>query len=407
MLPIFVAVYAGMFFGGVPGLRIDRSGVALLGAVLLVVMGSVTLEGAWQSIDAATLCLLFGLMLLSAQFRLGGFYSRVTQAIAARPTSHRRLLAELVFLSGALSALLTNDVACLAIAPVLVDVCHRRRLDPVPFLLGLAAASNTGSCATLLGNPQNLLIGEALHLSFAGYLRDGLPPALLGLWFTWWVLQRSYRGRFERAPIGTLGPDVAFDPAAAQKGTALLMLLVLGLLFCPLPRATQALLAGGGVLLSRRLSTRSLLQLVDWPLLVLFAGLFVVNGALLASGYPEQWLSLSASWGFDVREPVALFAVTALGSNVVSNVPLVMLLLPAADHPQAGPFLALASTLAGNLLLIGSIANLIVVEQARRCGVTPQSGSWARVHFRTGLPITVGTIAIAAMWLWLRRTGLA
>ncbi|MEQ1631306.1 MAG: SLC13 family permease [Planctomycetota bacterium] len=401
VLAVFVAVYVGMVLGRVPFLALDRSGIALLGGIALLATGSVSLDQAFASLDAATLCLLFGLMLLSAQLQLSGFYSKVTRALAARTTSPRRLLAELIITSGALSAFLTNDVVCLAIAPVLVDVCRRRALDPVPFLLGLAAASNTGSAATLLGNPQNLLIGEALQMSFAGYLRYGVPTAVLGLAFTWWWLQRAYRGRFERSTEGTAQPDIAFHRGATTKGLVLLAVLVLAMVVCPLPRAVLALLCGGAVLWSRRFATRAVLHHVDLPLLLLFAGLFVINGALSQAGYPERWLAAAAEVGLDVQQPIALFAVTALGSNVVSNVPLVMLLLPAAQHPLAGPILALSSTLAGNLLLIGSIANLIVVEQARRCAVTPVHGSWARVHFATGLPITIGTMAIAVLWLWL------
>ncbi len=402
ILVVFVAVYVGMVFGGIPKLRIDRAGVAFLGAVTLVGCGAVSIEQGWRSIDAPTICLLFGLMLVSAQFRLSGFYSRLTHAIAATDGAPERLLLSFMVACGALSALLTNDVVCLAVAPVLVDVCRRRSLDPVPFLLGLAAASNVGSAATILGNPQNLLVGEALDVPFASYLLDGVVPAAIGLWFSWWIIQRSWRGRFERNPIGEYLENAPYDSARTRKGTVILTLFVLGLLLCPLPRGAQALLAGAAVLLSRKTPTRSLLALVDWPLLVLFAGLFVVNAALQHSGYPARWLEAGASAGLDVRDPAALFAVTALGSNVVSNVPLVMLLLPAAEHPQAAAILALSSTLAGNLLLIGSIANLIVVEQARRLGVEPLRGSWTATHLRTGIPITIGTLTIAAGWLSLR-----
>jgi Na+/H+ antiporter NhaD/arsenite permease-like protein len=401
-LLVFLLVYAGMILGGVPGLRLDRTGAALLGAVALVGFGALPPADAWRAIDVGTLGLLLGMMLVSAQFRLGGFYTRVTRWLAARETSPQRLLLELVLVVGALSALLTNDVVCLAIAPVLVDVCRRRGLDPVPFLLALAAASNVGSAATLIGNPQNMLIGQALHLPFAPYLLDGLPPAVLGLLATWAILARAYRGRFARAPADGVACDHPFDRWQTRKGLGLLTMLVFGLLFCPLPREVLALVAGGTVLLSRRFTTRAVLALVDWPLLVLFAGLFVVNHALQQQGHTAQWLASGREAGVDPGHPAALFAISVLGSNVISNVPLVMLLLPAAAHPQAGSILALSSTLAGNLLLVGSIANLIVVEQALLLGVRPARGSWTRGHLRTGVPITLATLGIAAGWLWLR-----
>lgn len=402
VLVVFLVVYAGMVLGGVPGFAIDRTGIAFAGAVVLLASGAIDSKTAWAAIDFPTLGLLFGLMLLSAQLRVAGFYTRVTRWLAAREASPQRLLLELMLLVGGLSALLTNDVVCLAVTPVLADACVQKRLDPVPFLLGLAAATNIGSAATLIGNPQNMLIGQALHLHFATYLLDGGVPALLSLLLAWWVLQRHYRGRFPRAHAPLAAQDRPFVRAQANKGLLLLGLLTLGFLLLPTPREVQALLAGMLLLWSRRQDTRAMLELVDWPLCVLFAGLFVVNHALAAHGWTAAGLQWCKGLGADVAQPVPLFLVTVVGSNLVSNVPLTVLLLPAAQHPLAGPILALASTFAGNLLLVGSIANLIVVEQARRLGIAPQQGSWWRVHLRTGVPITLGSLLLAAGWLWLR-----
>jgi Na+/H+ antiporter NhaD/arsenite permease-like protein len=401
-LVVFLAVYAVMICGHIPGLRIDRTGTALLGAIVLIAGGTMTSTTAWHAIDTGTIGLLFGLMIVSAQFRLGGFYTAITRWLAGRPTSPERLLLELVLLVGVLSALLTNDVVCLATAPVLIDVCVRRKLDPVPFLLGLAAAANVGSAATLIGNPQNMLIGQALHLPFAPYLLDGAPPALLGLFATWWILARSYRGRFDREMPTANVVDQPFDRWQTTKGLLVLALLVAGLLAAPMAREVQAMLAAGVLLLSRRLTTRDMMSFVDWQLLVLFAGLFIVNAAFQHAGHGERAFALAREHGISVNHPVTLFSVCALGSNVLSNVPLTMLLLPVAKHPLAGPILALATTLAGNLLLVGSIANLIVVEQASRLGIHPRHGSWLRAHARTGLPITLVTLAIAGVWLRIR-----
>jgi Na+/H+ antiporter NhaD/arsenite permease-like protein len=406
-LCVFVAVYGVMILGRVPGLGLDRTGAALLGTILLVAGGALDSPAAWRAIDTGTIALLLGLMLVSAQFRRSGCYDWLIRKVAARPTSPERLLLELVAVTGALAALLTNDVVCLAVAPVLVDICVRQKLDPVPFLLGLAAAANTGSAATLLGNPQNMLIGQALDLSFARYLLDGAVPAALGLGVVWWVLARAYRGRFERAqPLATPTSE-PLDRGAAGKGLVVLLLLVLGLLFAPVPHDVQALLAGGAMLLSRRQRSRDLLALVDWQLLVLFAGLFVVNHAFQQAGHAAAAFAWLRHHGLDLGDPCALFATGVLGSNLVSNVPLTMLLLPVAEHPMAGPILALSTTLAGNLLLIGSIANLIVVEKANRLGVAPRGRSWAAEHWRTGVPITLGTLLLAAGWLWLRGRMLA
>jgi len=404
-LLVFVAVYLVMIWGRVPGLRLDRTGAALLGAIAVLGFGALPLDHAFRTIDPGTIALLLGLMLVSARLQLAGFYTAVAAWLAARPSSPQRLLAELVATVGALSAVLTNDVVCLALSPLLIEVCLRRQLDPVPFLLALACAANVGSAATLIGNPQNILIGQALQVDFARYLLDGGVPAMLGLGVVWGVLVQRYRGRWFRPLPMPPSRDRALDRGSSALALAVLVLLVCGLLFCPLPHGVQALLAGGAVLVSRRQACREVFEHVDWQLLVLFAGLFVVNGALQHAGHAAAAFAWLAEHGVDVRQPLVLYPVSAVASNVISNVPLTMLLLPAVDGvPMAGSILALATTLAGNLLLVGSIANLIVVEQATRAGITPRVRSWTGSHWRTGVPVTLTTLAIAAGWLWLRGT---
>jgi Na+/H+ antiporter NhaD/arsenite permease-like protein len=399
VLLVFALVYAGMMLGGLPRLAIDRTGVALLGAIVLLATGRIDLATAWQAVDVPTIALLVGLMVVSAQLRLGGFYALVTRRLTARELSPDALLALLVLVAGGLSAVLVNDIVCLAMAPVLVEVCARRRLDPVPFLLALACAANVGSAATLIGNPQNMLIGQALHLSFAGYLRDASVPTVLGLGVVWWVVRRSTRGRWSVAtPVPPApSPTDGFDRWQTTKGLLVLGAVMLLFVCTALPRETVALAAAGVLLVSRKTPSRDTLGLIDGHLLLLFVGLFVVNHAFATTGVPERGLQDLAAHGVDLRAPAWLFAVTALLSNLVSNVPAVMLLLPAATHPQAGPVLALASTLAGNLVVVGSIANIIVVEQGARLGVAI---SW-RTHARVGVPVTLATLAIAAMWLRL------
>ncbi len=398
VLLVFLFVYAGMMLGELPGLRADRAGIALLGAIALVAAGRVTPARAWAMVDVGTVALLFGLMVVSAQFRLGGFYTALTRRLAARDRSPERLLAWLVVASGALSAVLANDIVCLAMAPVLVDGCARRRLDPVPFLLALACAANVGSAATLIGNPQNMLIGQTLRLSFAGYLMDALVPSAVGLAIVWAVVARAYRGRWACELEARESVGVPFDRWQTTKGAAVLGAAVALFLFTPWPREVVALVGGGLLLASRRTPSRDLLELVDWQLLVLFFGLFVVTGVFVDSGHLGRLASDAARAGFDVTRLPVLFGATVVLSNLVSNVPAVMLLLPVSTHHLSGPALALASTLAGNLLVVGSIANIIVIEQAARLGVKI---GW-RTHARVGVPVTLSTLAVAAAWLWLR-----
>jgi len=365
---------------------------------VLLVSGTLTPAEAWAAADVTTLGLLFGLMVVSAQLRLGGFYSQVTHRLSEAGRGPTWLLALVVGVSGALSALLANDVVCLAMTPMLVEGCARRRLNPTPFLLGLACAANVGSAATLIGNPQNMLIGQTLDLSFLGYLRDGGVPAVLGLGVVWAVVAGVYRSRWQGAlPVPAVSPPPG-NTWQTAKGLVVLGVMVVLFLATDWPREVVALGGAAVLLCSRRTASRQFLALVDWNLLVLFFGLFVVQRAISAAGVLAAAEHALLGAGVDLGHPGWLFAVTPLLSNLVSNVPATMLLLPSATTPLAGAVLALASTLAGNLLLVGSIANLIVAEQAAPLGVVL---GW-REHARVGIPVTLLTLALAGGWLaWL------
>ncbi|MBP7936382.1 MAG: anion transporter [Phycisphaerae bacterium] len=398
ILLVFGFVYLGMVLGRVPLLALDRTGIALLGAIILLATEQVTPQDAWQAVDVPTMGLLFGLMVLSAQFRLGGFYTAVTRRFATADISPAILLALVIGVSGLLSALLANDIVCLAVAPLLVEACARRRLHSIPYLLALACAANIGSAATLIGNPQNMLIGQRLQLSFAGYLLDGGVPAVLGMVVLWLVLRKE---ACQPAMVPRPVPDVhapVFNIWQSGKGVLILLALVVSFLVLPVPREILALGAAGLILTSRQMHSRHMLGLVDWQLLILFLSLFVVNHAFQCTSALPRALTAMSQLGVDAQHPGWLFAVTVVLSNLVSNVPAVMLLLPAATHPLAGPVLALSSTLAGNLFIAGSIANIIVVDQADRLGIHI---SW-REHARIGLPVTVLTLAIAGGWLVVR-----
>lgn len=406
VLIVFLVVYLGMILGGLPFLQIDRTGIALLGAIALVALGKVSPQEAAQSVHLPTLLLLFSFMVISAQMRLGGFYTRVTRHIAALGVGPPALLALLIAAAAALSAVFSNDIVCLAMAPVLADACLKRRLNPVPYLLALACAANVGSAATLIGNPQNMLIGETLRLSFAGYALEAAVPVLAGLAVTWAVIALLSRGRWTLAGGAAAVPEAerreadeaVFDPWQTAKGLLVAGALLVVFLFTGLPREVAALTGAGLLLLSRRLHSNKMLGLVDWELLVLFIGLFVVNHAFQATGLAAQAMAWLEAAGLSLASPLALFAATFVASNLVSNVPATMLLLPAATEPWSGPLLALVSTLAGNLLIVGSIANIIVVDCAARRGIRID---W-RAHARVGVPVTLATLAMAAAWLLLR-----
>jgi Na+/H+ antiporter NhaD/arsenite permease-like protein len=406
VLLIFGVVYLGMILGGLPFLQLDRTGIALLGAIALIGAGALSLEQAWQAVHVPTLILLFAFMVVSAQLRMGGFYTWITHKTAHLPLSPPKLLAALIAIVAALSAVFSNDVVCLAMAPVLIDAGLARRLNPIPYLLALACSANVGSALTLIGNPQNMLIGERLKLSFSGYLLEAAVPVLLGLFVVWALIAWGSRGLWtlaaEEAATDAVPPHVEPAPHVDQwqtaKGLSVAAAVFVLFLFAPLPREVIALTAAGVLMMSRRLHSRKMLGLVDWQLLVLFIGLFVVNHALEKTGLAHEFVGRVAALGVDMHDPFPLFVSSFILSNIVSNVPAVMLLLPLATHELAGPLLALASTLAGNLLIVGSIANIIVVDAAHRRGLTID---WKR-HARTGIPVTLATMAISWTYLWFR-----
>jgi Na+/H+ antiporter NhaD/arsenite permease-like protein len=407
VLLIFCLVYLGMILGGLPFLSLDRTGIALLGAIALLAVRDLTLQDAAEAVHLPTIILLFAFMVVSAQLRLSGFYARVTVRLAALPLSPPLLLGVLIVAVAGLAAVFSNDIVCLAVAPVLIDACRARRLRPLPYLLALACAANIGSAATLIGNPQNMLIGETLKLSFAAYLAEAAPPVALGLVATWAIIAWQTHGKWahagstEGAPSERRGEAIPFDRWQTAKGLTVATAIFLAFLFGPWPREIVALTGAGVLMLSRKLHSRHMLGLVDWQLLILFMGLFVVNHALQETGLPDRIVVDLADAGVYLQDPATLFGVSFALSNIVSNVPAVMLLLPLATHALAGPVLALSSTLAGNLLLVGSIANLIVADAAARHGITLD---WRR-HARTGVPVTLVTLAIAGGWLWLRVRG--
>lgn len=398
-LVLFGLTYAGLALGGLPGLALDRTGCALLGAVAFLATRRVSLEQAKDAVDAPTLSVLFGMMVLSAQYHLAGLYRAIAQRIAAA-REPARLLLYTILAAAALSAVLTNDVVCFVLAPLLCSALLEAGMNPVPFLLALAAATNIGSALTPIGNPQNILIAQHMGLRFAPFVLACALPVLVSLAFLYvWIL-RLYRRSWRLGPPRPHPPHSEKPPDRREAAKALVLTAgAVAFFLTPAPAHLTALAVAGLVLLSRRMHTRQYLALVDWNTLALFLGLFVVVRGIELSGWTEAaggWLERQH---VDLARPEALVAVAAGLSNLVSNVPGVMLILRfvGTDAPT-GHALALASTFAGNAFLVGSIANLIVAEHAGRLGVRVGF----REHARVGLPVTIFSLAAAFLAAALR-----
>lgn len=396
-LAVFAAAYIGFGIGRLPGFRVDRTGVAIIGAAAMVVGGLLSWDAAVRSVDANTLVLLFGMMIVAAYLRLSGFFGLMTLWAIRRAHGPRSLLIAVIAVSGLLSALFVNDVVCLVLAPLILGVTRRLRLPPVPYLIALATAANVGSVATLTGNPQNMLVGSFSGISYRGFLVRQTPVALLGLLCVFAVVWLVYRRRLPERFVVT----AAQDPQPVHYPLMVKTLIAVGVMLVAflagLPIALVAIGGGAYCLLTRRVKPAKVYQEINWPLLVLFVGMFVLTGGLEASGVTEELTRWAARVGLD--RPAALTVVAALVSNLVSNVPAVLLfkpLIPALGEPdRAWLILAMATTLAGNLTLIGSVANLIVAEAARAENVKVGFVEYARV----GVPLTVVTLLIG--WLIL------
>ncbi len=399
-LIIFGLTYLGIAFGSIPGLVIDRTGIALLGAIAMIATGLLTTEEAFHSIDISTILLLYGLMVLSAQFRLGGFYTKLALGIVKRMKTPEGFLLQLMVASAVLSAILANDIICLAFTPVVSVSMLRAGLNPVPFLIALAVSSNIGSASTIIGNPQNMLIGQTGGLHFGRFLLWCTPPSALSLILAYLIILLLYKGRWH------LEREIGFDMSSefwpeynhhhSMKAVILTAVLMV-LFFTPFPRDVVAISVAGILLCSRYINTRQLLSLVDWHLITLFVGLFIIIGAITKFGLPEEAVHYLQGKGIDINNPFVLTPLTVILSNIFSNVPAVMLLLKNIDlHNTENLYiLALSSTYAGNLITIGSIANLITIEQASRFGITISFREYAR----TGIPVTITSISVLLGWI--------
>ncbi len=400
VLAIFAATYVAMAIGRIPGLRTDRAGSALVAATLMIAVTGTDLGRAAGWVDLSTLALLFGLMVLSAQFGISGFYEYCADRITHAGGSPQRLLAATILVSAALSAVLAHDIIAFAVPPLLCLGLQARRLNPVPFLIGLAAATNVGSAATVIGNPQNILIGQVGALDFWRFIAICGVPALAGLAVIQAVVCWLWRGRWDLAHDATAGDR----RATLQRGPLLKAAVAAAALLIAFgagaaPRDLAALLVAAALFASRRVETRALVGAVDWSLLMLFGGLFIVTGAVADLPETRTLFQDLAGSGLLPDRLSILAPLTLVMSNTIGNVPCVILLLQVWEQPpqEALYGLALLSTLAGNLLLTGSLANLIVAERAASVGVRLPF----LAHARAGVPITLATSVIAALWLWL------
>lgn len=380
---VLLLTYLGLALGGLPGYRMNRAGVALVGASFLVLLGTLDLEEAWRALDAGTLTFLFGVMVLNAHLGYAGFFGLAADRVLRLARTPLALLLFLTLGSGLLSALFLNDTMALLLTPLVLSVARGLGLNPVPYLLALMGAVNTGSLMTPTGNPQNIVVASLSGLSYLGFVKALWLPALLGLFLQVLLLALLYPEVRSLKPLPPMPPlRYRLHRPLLRKGLAVALGLFLAFLL-GYPMAQGALVAAGLLLFTRRLRSERYFLRVDWELLVMFGGLFIVTEGVRRLGLAEALLPLAQS-------PGGLLLAATLLSLLISNVPAVLLLAPLVGDERSWLLLAGGSTLAGNLTLLASVANLIVAEGAGREGV--------RVglleHLRFGLPLTLLSLVL-------------
>ena len=394
---IFAMTYLVLAIGRLPGFWLDRAGAALVGASLMVAVGVMPLEEVPKAIDFDTIILLLGVMIVVANLRLSGFFGLVNRWVVTRARHPIVLLTTVVLVSGVLSAFLVNDTICLVLTPLVLDLVTRLRRDPVPYLLGIAMASNIGSTATITGNPQNMIIGSLSHLPYSTFAAALSPIAGIGLMLTVVLIAVAYRSEFWTRQSLTAEPQRAYANWPIIIKSVAVLLAMVGGFFAGVAPALVAIVAGSILLFTRRIKSEKIYAEIDWTLLLMFAGLFIV-----IAGLEKSMLSpgvVTAVERLRLEDIPVLSGITALLSNIVSNVPAVLVLKPfiaqLQNQQQAWLTVAMASTLAGNFAIVGSVANLIVVQRARAQNV--EIGFWE--YSRVGAPLTVLTIGVGVFWL--------
>ena len=339
--------------------------------------------------------------MLSAQLRLSGFFDAVANGIAQRLNNPARFLMLLMLATAILSAFLNHDIVCFVFTPVVAMALLRRQLNPVPFLIAIAIASNIGAAATFVGNPQDMMIAQIAGLGFGHYVLWCFVPVLFAFVCAYvivWLLSRHRLAATLTAPPSTAIDRPPYNRFHTIKGLVILV-IVIGLFFTTLPKALVVMTAAAIHLASPKFRTADLLKLVDWPILVLFMGLFVVTGAFQATGYGDHAMQWLAQAGLHLQSLPVLALVTATLSNLVNNSAAVMLLLKMGNitQPPAAYVLALANSFGGSLIIVGSVSNIIVVQQARELGIKISFREFARL----GIPVTLAALAGLIGWVML------
>ena len=397
-ISIFIVTYILIAVESGRGSHLDRTAAAFCGAVAMVLAGVLSLDSAYRAINWDTIIFLLGIMILVAHFHVSHFFNWVAVRVASIARTRLELLILLCFTVGILSAFFVNDTICLIFTPVVLAVTEKLKLPRLPYLVALATSANIGSVMSVTGNPQNALVGITAHFTFLDFLKHLAPVSLIGLIINVAVLAFVFRRDIRHGPLLSSHADampVTVDRTLLAKcALAALLVLAMWILGFSFPLAAAAV--GAFILIIGRVKSENIYHHIDWELLLFFCGLFVVMQGFEESGAVGYLLQFFEP-GLRAGVGHQLFAVSGtmlVLSNLVSNVPAVLLMRPLVGSFPHSHFLWLAvastSTLAGNATPLSSVANLIVLQLAAHK---------ARIRFweftRVGLLVTVVTTLAA------------
>ncbi len=383
-------------------LPIDRPAAAMIGAILCVIFGVLSPDDAAKAVDLNTLILLFGVMGIGSFLAIEGFFNQAGTWLAVKAKTPKRLLGGLVWGAGIFSALITNDAVCVLCAPIVIQWIKKYKLPPLPFLLALCTAANTGSVATLVGNPQNMLVGILGNLSYRNYFIHMLPVSVCCLAINHLILYLVFKKDLEKADLNE-NKDFLSESKVFSKRTNISLITIILTFIVFLTGAPLSWTAVGGftfLVIVLREEPHKLWNNIDWSILLFFAALFIVVEGLIKSGAPDWAFNHWKIWNGEsgIYEYIRTSIYFLIGSNIVSNVPFILVvnnqmsLFP--DQELAWEMLAMASTFAGNLTLIGSVANIIVAEKGREIGGI---GFWE--YLKVGFPLAIITTLLGTVWL--------
>ena len=399
ILLIIILSIIGVAIGRYPKFKMNRATIALVGSSSLILAGAISIEDAFNAVDINTIILLFSMMVLNINLRLSGFFNIITSKVISIAKTPRQFLGLVIFSSGILSGLFLNDTIVLIFTPLLIELLIYLKRNHIPYLVALATSANVGSAATIVGNPQNMIIGIDSGIPFFEFALNLIPIASLGLLVIWLIIIIIYKNEFKKETMIVENiPEPRIYKPLLIKSSVVLVIILLGFNL-GFPIALTALGGASLLLITRRIKPERVFTELDWGLLVFFTGLFIITDTL-NSLFISKYFHLSQA-ALSGNEIVDLSVISVVLSNLISNVPAVLILSPniglMPDPKTLWLTLAMASTFAGNLTLLGSVANLIVVESAKRRGIILKFNE----YLKAGIPITLITLLIGVLWMFL------